>query len=102
MIPTIYGVNSVFDFLGDLNWVGILVGFAASTVVGRRCLVRGAFPQGVHRSLSRDADAKPEGSALFYAGPAFTALVVTVTSAILTAALNVDSYADAPTTSSAA
>jgi hypothetical protein len=84
----------MFDVLGDLNWIGILVGFIAFTVLGGVWFAV-LFPKAYNRSLGRDADAKPEGSALFYAGPAITSLVITITSAILIAALNVESYGDA-------
>lgn len=84
----------MFDVLGELNWIGILAGFLAFTVLGGVWFAV-LFPKAYNRSLGRDAGAKPEGSALFYAGPATTSLIVTVTSAILMAALEIDTYGDA-------
>lgn len=84
----------MFDVLGDLNWIGILAGFLAFTVLGGVWFAV-LFPKAYNRSLGRDADAKPEVSALFYAGPALTSLVITITSAVLMVALNIGSYGDA-------
>lgn len=84
----------MFDVLGDLSWLGILAAFLAFVVLGGVWFAV-LFPRPYNRSLGRAADAKPQGSALFYAGPALTSLVITVTSAILMAALHIDTYGDA-------
>ncbi|SDT79236.1 DUF1761 domain-containing protein [Actinoplanes derwentensis] len=84
----------MFDVLGDLNWIGILAGFVAFTVLGGVWFAV-LFPRAYNRSLGRAADAKPQASALFYAGPATTSLIITITSAILMSALDIDTYSDA-------
>lgn len=84
----------MFDVLGDLNWVGILIGFIAFTLLGGVWFAV-LFPRAYNRSLGRDPQAKPEGSPLFFAGPALTCLVITLTSAIMMAALEIDTPGNA-------
>ncbi|MBP2335443.1 hypothetical protein JOF41_001621 [Saccharothrix coeruleofusca] len=84
----------MFDVLGDVNWIGVLVGFIAFTLLGALWFAL-LFARAYNTSLGRDAAARPEGSPLFYFGPALTALVVTATSGVLMAALRVESYPDA-------
>ena len=84
----------MFDVLGDLNWLGILVGFIALTLLGGLWFAA-LFPAAYNRSLGRDPKAKAPSTPLFLAGPPVTSLIVTVTSAVLFAALGIDSYGDA-------
>lgn len=84
----------MFNVLGAVNWIAVLVTFIAFVVLGGGWFAV-LFRKPYNRSLGRDASARPEGSTLFYAGPPLTALVVTVTSAVLMAALRIDSYPDA-------
>jgi hypothetical protein len=84
----------MFDVLGDLNWLGILVGFIALTLLGGLWFAA-LFPKAYNHSLGRDAGANAPSTPLFLAGPPLTSLVITFTSAILFAALNIDTYADA-------
>ncbi|NUL04054.1 DUF1761 domain-containing protein [Streptomyces lunaelactis] len=84
----------MFNVLGDVNWIGVLVAFLAFFLMGALWFAL-LFNKAYNISLGRDASAAPEGSALFYAGPALTSLVITITSAVLMAALRVDSYPDA-------
>jgi hypothetical protein len=84
----------MFDVLGDLNWIGILIGFVALTLLGGLWFAA-LFPKAYNRSLGRDAGAKAPSTPLFLAGPPVTSLVITLTSAILIAALKIDNYGDA-------
>lgn len=84
----------MFNVLGQVNWIGVLVAFIAFTVLGGVWFAV-LFSKPYNVSLGRDASARPESSALFYVGPALTSLVVTTTSALLMAALEVDTFADA-------
>lgn len=84
----------MFDVLAELNWLGILVGFVALTLLGGLWFAA-LFPRAYRRSLGRDADAKAPSTPLFLAGPPVTSLIVTLTSAILMAALKIDGYGDA-------
>ncbi|MFI1991019.1 DUF1761 domain-containing protein [Actinoplanes sp. NPDC020271] len=84
----------MFDVLGDLNWLGILVGFIALTLLGGLWFAV-LFPKAYNRSLGRDTNAKAPSTPLFFAGPPLTSLIITFTSAILFAALNIDAYGDA-------
>ncbi|MEU1397537.1 DUF1761 domain-containing protein [Micromonospora zamorensis] len=84
----------MFDVLGDINWLGVLVGFIALTLLGGlwfAALFRNAYNQ----SLGREAGAKTPSTPLFLAGPPVTSLIITLTSAILFAALNINAYGDA-------
>lgn len=65
----------MFDVLGDVNWAGILVGFLAFAALGGVWFAL-LFHKAYNRSLGR-ADAKPQPSPLFFAGPPLTALVIT-------------------------
>ncbi|GIM91902.1 hypothetical protein Ato02nite_036950 [Paractinoplanes toevensis] len=71
-----------------------MVGFLAFTVLGGVWFAV-LFPKAYNRSLGRDPDAKPEPSPLFFAGPALTCLVITITSAILMDAENIAGYGNA-------
>jgi hypothetical protein len=84
----------MFDVLGDLNWLGILAGFFAFTLLGGAWFA-GLFPAAYNRSLGRDPKAKPDPTPLFFAGPPLTALVITITTAILMTALKIGTYGDA-------
>jgi hypothetical protein len=84
----------VFTVLGDVNWIGVPVAFLAFTVLGGVWFAV-LFSKPYNLSLGREASARPEGSALFFVGPALSSLVVTTTSAVLMAALKVDTFADA-------
>ncbi|GLU49100.1 DUF1761 domain-containing protein [Nocardiopsis ansamitocini] len=84
----------MFNVVGDVNWIGVLVAFLAFSVLGALWFAL-LFTKAYNVSLGRDASAKQEGSALFYAGPPLASLVITITSAVLMAALGVDSYPDA-------
>lgn len=84
----------MFDVLGDLNWIAILLGSIAFTLLGGIWFAV-LFPKAYNRSLGRPEAAKPEPSPLFLAGPAVSCLVVTTTTAILMTALRIDGYGDA-------
>ncbi|MFI9638511.1 DUF1761 domain-containing protein [Micromonospora sp. NPDC051925] len=84
----------MFDVLGDLNWLGALVGFIALSLLGGLWFVA-LFPKAYNRSLGRDANAKAPSTLLFFAGPPLAGLIITLTSAVLFAALNIDTYGDA-------
>jgi Protein of unknown function (DUF1761) len=83
----------MFNVLSDVHWLGVLVAFVAFVVLGGVWFAV-LFAKAYNRSLGRDESARPEGTALFYAGPPLISLVITVTSAVLMAALRIDSYAD--------
>lgn len=84
----------MFNVLGQVNWIGVPVAFIAFTVLGGVWFAA-LFSKPYNVSLGRDASARPEGSTLFYVGPALSSLVVTTTSELLMAALKVDTLADA-------
>ncbi|MEU1726232.1 DUF1761 domain-containing protein [Nonomuraea sp. NPDC005692] len=84
----------MFDVLGDLNWFGILLGFIALTLLGGVWFA-GLFPKAYNRSLGRELGAKAPSWALFLAGPPLASLAITLTSAILMAALKIDTYSSA-------
>lgn len=84
----------MFNVLGDVNWIGVPIAFVAFVLLGGVWFAA-LFSKSYNLSLGRDAAAKPAASALFYAGPPLTCLVITLTSALLLAALKVDSYTDA-------
>jgi Protein of unknown function (DUF1761) len=86
--------SSVFNVLGEVNWIGVPVAFLAFTLLGGVWFAV-LFSKHYNISLGRDASARPVSSPLFYVGPPLTSLVVTTTSAILMAALRVESYPDA-------
>jgi hypothetical protein len=86
--------TSVFNVLGDVNWIGVPVAFIAVVLLGGVWFAF-LFSKSYNISLGRDASAKPVASLLFFAGPPLTSLVITLTSAFLMAVLKIDSFADA-------
>ena len=86
--------TNVFNVLGDVNWIGVPVAFLVFFLLGGLWFAL-LFNKAYNISLGRDASARQQGSALFYVGPALTALVITITSAILMAVLRIDSCSDA-------
>ncbi|MCS7475446.1 DUF1761 domain-containing protein [Umezawaea endophytica] len=84
----------MFDVLGDVNWIGVLVAFLALSALGGLWFAV-LFGKLYNASLGRDAAAKPVASPLFFAGPPLVALVVSTTSAFLMAVLKIDSFPDA-------
>lgn len=72
-----------------MNPLGILVAFLAFTVFGGLWFAL-LFPRAYNRSLGRDPLATPQASALFFAGPPATSLIITVTSAYLMSRLEIE------------
>jgi hypothetical protein len=79
--------------LGMINWVAVLVAFVAYTLLGGLWFAV-LFRKAYAASLGRESvPANP--SPLFLAGPAVCTLVVTLASAVLMAALEIDTVGDA-------
>lgn len=82
----------MFDLAG-IDWIAVLLATLALTVMGGLYFgVVVATPYA--RALGREGQPAPSGG-LTYAGPVVGNLVMTTTTALLTAALGIDSTADA-------
>jgi hypothetical protein len=84
----------MINAISDLNWFGVLLAFAVYfllAVVWYTVL----FKKQYTISLGKENDPQPSLTPIFIVGPALCTLIVTLTSAILMKALNVESYQDA-------
>lgn len=85
----------MFNVLGDINWLAALAALAATVVLGGLWFTV-LFGRSYARSLGRADPGELDNSApIFIVGPAVCSLLVTVTSAVLIAALGVQSTGDA-------
>lgn len=82
------------DALGQVSWIGIVVATVALTGLGAAYFL-GVVPAAYLRVLGRDATQPPEQSALAAVGPLVCNLLTVVTSAVLIAAIGIDSAAGA-------
>jgi hypothetical protein len=84
----------MFDVLGQLNWIAVLVGWLAFTLLGGVWFTL-VVPKAYNISLGRPKDAEPSKAPIFFIGPAACVLVITIATAILMHALNIVTYGDA-------
>ncbi|MEV6347577.1 DUF1761 domain-containing protein [Actinoplanes sp. NPDC051851] len=80
--------------MNDVNWLGIPVALIAVTLLGGVWFAV-LFPRAYNVSLGHAPDATRKPTPLFLAGPPATSLVITLTSAVLLAALKIDTYGPA-------
>ncbi|GLY92866.1 DUF1761 domain-containing protein [Actinoplanes sp. NBRC 103695] len=79
---------NILTAFGSVNWIAVLVAFVAYTVLGGVWFTA-LFGKAYAASLGRADAPREKPSALFIAGPAVCTLVVTVTTALLMAALEI-------------
>lgn len=83
-------VNAV----SDLNWLGVLVAFLGYFFLGAAWFTA-LFKTQYMRSLGRENEQQQSPAPIFIIGPAICTFIITLTSAILMRALNIDSYGSA-------
>jgi hypothetical protein len=81
----------MFDVLGAINWLAVVLGWIAFTVLGGLWFAV-LFPKAYNTSLGRAADAAPSRAPIFIVGPSLCALVITITTAVFIYALNIGTY----------
>lgn len=83
----------MFNVLGDINWIGVVLATLASTVLGGvwfAALVAKPYA----RALGRDPEQSVEMSGLAYGGPMLCTLFTVVASALLVEALDIKAMSD--------
>lgn len=81
----------MLNVLAAINWLSVLVAFVVYFVFGALWYMF-LFPKPYRISLGRNADEPQSENSLYIVGPAVCALIITITSAVLLYALNVNSY----------
>lgn len=84
----------MFNVLGSINWLSVLVAFIVYFMLGALWYMR-LFPQLYKVSLGKANETLQNQSPLYVAGPAVCVLVVVVASAVLMRSLGIDSYGNA-------
>ncbi len=82
------------NVFSDLNWFGVLLAFVAYFFLGALWFTF-LFKKQYTISLGRENDQQQNLAPIFLVGPALYTLVITITSAILMNALNIESYENA-------
>lgn len=86
----------MFTVLAEINWIAVLAAWIAFTALGGVWFAV-LFPKAYNRSLGRDPDAAPMSAPIFFVGPTLCTLAISITTAILMYALNIETYRDALT-----
>jgi len=86
----------MFNVLSSINWLGVAAAFAAYFLLGAVWYL-GLFPRAYRASLGKEnePDTGQNQQALYIVGPAVCALLITITCAVLLAALHIDTYGNA-------
>lgn len=79
---------NILTAFGSVNWIAVLVAFVVYTVLGGVWFTA-LFGKAYAASLGRAHAPREKPSGLFIAGPAVCTLIVTVTTALLMAALEI-------------
>lgn len=84
----------MINVISDLNWFGVLLAFVAYFFLGALWFTF-LFKKQYTISLGRENDLQQSLAPIFFIGPALCTLIITLTSAILMNALNIESYENA-------
>ncbi len=84
----------MFDVVGDINWIAVVLGVVACTVLGGAWFA-GLMAKPYAMALGLDPKKKPEMNTLSYVGPMISTFFVAVTSAVLFEALGIVEFGDA-------
>lgn len=85
---------NMINVFANLNWMSVLVAFLAYFFLGALWFTV-LFGKAYKASLGKANENLQNSSPLFFIGPALCSLIMTVTSAVLIYALNINSYGDA-------
>lgn len=80
--------------LAHLNWIGVLIAFAAYFMLGALWFTL-FFKKQYAVSLGKENDMAAKPAPIFIIGPAICSLVITIASAVLIYALGINYYRDA-------
>jgi hypothetical protein len=83
----------MFNVLTTINWLSVLAAFAAYFLLGALWYML-LFPKAYRASLGKENEpaAAQAPDPLYVVGPAVCALIITLTCAVLLAALRIDTY----------
>lgn len=84
----------MIEVISDLNWFGVLLAFVPYFFLGALWFTV-LFKKQYAISLGRENDQQQNLAPIFIIGPALCTLVITLTSAILLNALNIETYGNA-------
>jgi hypothetical protein len=84
----------LFDVLGQVHWIGVLVGWIAYTALGAVWFTA-LFPRAYNVSLGRETNAAPSKAPIFMIGPTVCGLFITVATSVLMYSLHIGSYRNA-------
>jgi hypothetical protein len=84
----------MINLLSAINWVSVLLAFVAYFFLGALWFTL-LFKKQYANSLGKENDTLQNSSPIFFIGPAICSLIITITSAILIYALEIDSYGKA-------
>jgi hypothetical protein len=84
----------MINAISDLNWFGVLLAFIVYFLLAILWFTV-LFKKQYKISLGKENDKEQSLTPIFIVGPALCTLIVTITSAILMNALNIESYQDA-------
>jgi len=84
----------MFDVLGDINWLPVLLSTVAYSGLGALWFTR-LFRVPYAAALGKDPSQKPDTSPIFYLGPLLCVLVTSLASAVLMQSLGIENLGDA-------
>lgn len=84
----------MFNVISDLNWFGVLLAFVPYFILGALWFTL-LFKKQYAVSLGRENEQQQSIAPIFIVGPAVCTFIITLASAILMSALNIESYGDA-------
>jgi len=85
----------MFDVFGDLNWLAIIVATVIYYALGGLWFSQLVFGKAWGKSIGFDRPKEWKETTIYYIGPLIGCLITTITTAILSYALNIQSLDDA-------
>ena len=86
----------MFNVLSEISWLSVLIAFVPYFILGALWFTL-LFSKPYNISLGRESEISQKPAPIFIIGPALCCLVITVASAILINALQIEAYEDALT-----
>ena len=84
----------MFNVFTEINWLSVSIAFLSYFMLGALWFMF-LFSKQYEASLGRENDTRQSQSPLYIIGPAVCSFVITLTSAVLIYALNIDTFEDA-------
>lgn len=84
----------MFNVLTQINWLSVLCAFIPYFLLGALWFTL-LFPRSYHLSLGKEMQSQQKPAPIFIIGPALCCLVITIASAVLLYALQINAVTDA-------